>query len=85
MNDKVSPFFISGNSLPHNLAYAATVENKQSFMIYGGYTSSSWGNVDKIYKYNTDGGQWDEVPTTMSQAKDQMTAIKIKGSIFNSC
>ena len=60
-------------------------------MIYGGDTGTySWENgmnpmVDKIYKYNTDGGQWDEVTTTMSQAKYGVAAIKIKGSIFNSC
>ena len=48
-------------------------------MIYGGSGSSY---VDKIYKYNTDGGQWDEVPTTMSEAKWMMTAIKVKNSIF---
>ena len=52
-------------------------------MIYGGYDGSS--SVDKIYKYNTDGGQWDEVPTTMSQAKYQMTAIKVKNTIFKAC
>ena len=53
-------------------------------MIYGGNTGSN-SKLDKIYKYNTDGGQWDEMPTTMREAKGRMTAIKIKGSIFNSC
>ena len=50
-------------------------------MIYGGYTGSSF--VDKIYKYNTDGGQWVEMPTTISEKKYQMTAINVKKSIFN--
>ena len=53
-------------------------------MIYGGETAPG-SKVHKIYKYNTDGGQWDKMPTTMTEAKDQMTAIEIKGSIFNSC
>ena len=51
-------------------------------MIYGGYSSSS---SDKIYKYNTDGGQWDEMPNTLSVKKYAMTAIKVKKSLFNSC
>ena len=85
MNYKVSPVFISGNSLPHTLSKAPTVDHEKSFMIYGGRPGSSSSYVDKIYKFNTDGGQWDEESTTMSQAKDFMTAIKIKGSIFNSC
>ena len=49
-------------------------------MIYGGWDGGS--RVDKIYKYNTDGGQWDEVPFTMRQKKAAVTAIKIKRSIF---
>ena len=48
------------------------------------FVSSNLG-LDKIYKYNTDGGQWDEMPTTMSEAKYLMTAIKIKRSIFKAC
>ena len=78
------PFCISGNSLPQSLNNAATVDHEESFMIFGGNTGSN-SKLNKIYKYNTDGGQWDEVDTTMSQAKDRLTAIKIKGSIFNSC
>ena len=53
-------------------------------MIFGGNTGSN-SKLNKIYKYNTDGGQWDEVTTTMSQAKYGVAAMKIKGSIFNSC
>ena len=53
-------------------------------MIYGGKTDEST-RVDKIYKYNTDGGQWDEVPTTMSQEKFMVTAITVKKSIFKAC
>ena len=51
-------------------------------MIYGGKGSSM---SDKIYKYNTDGGQWDEMPTTMSAKKRLMTAITVKKSIFKAC
>ena len=64
--------------------HAVTVDHEESFMIYGGRTGSS-SYVDMIYKYNTDGGQWDEMPTTMREAKQWMTAITVKGSIFNSC
>ena len=77
------PFCISGNSLPNKLSDAATVDHEESFVIYGGWTGRD--RVDKIYKYNTDGGQWDEMPLTMSKKKSEMTTIKIKGSIFNSC
>ena len=83
MNYKVSPFCISGNSLPLTLYNVATVDHEESFMIYGGFTGSS--RSDKIYKYNTDGGQWDEVPTTISEAKELMTPIKVKKSIFKAC
>ena len=65
--------------------YAATVNHEESFMIYGGESGSSSSYVDMIYKYNTDGGQWDEMPFTMREKKYGVTAIKIKGSIFNSC
>ena len=51
-------------------------------MIYGGKGSSM---SDKIYKYNTDGGQWDEMPFTMSEAKYLMTALTTKRSIFRNC
>ena len=51
-------------------------------MIYGGRDSSY---VDKIYKYNTDGGQWDEMPTTLSVKKNLLTAITVKKSLFNQC
>ena len=80
---KISPFFISGNSMPQKLIDAATVQIEDSFMIYGGFNGSSI--VDKIYKYNKDGGQWEEMPTTMSEPKEGMTAIKIRPSIFNKC
>lgn len=52
-------------------------------MIYGGYNGSS--NVDKIYKYNQDGGKWDEVNVTMSKGKSSMTAIKVSINITNAC
>jgi len=70
----------TGNSLPHNLAYAATVDHEESFMVYGGFP-----RVDKIYKYNNDRGLWDEVDTTMSEKKNSVTAIKVKKSLFNQC
>ena len=78
------PFCISGNNLPHTLGYlekAATVDHKESFMIYGG----NGGAKDTIYKYNTDGGQWDEVPNKLSEKKLLMTAIRVKKSLFNQC
>ena len=53
-------------------------------MIFGGNTGSN-SKLNKIYKYNTDGGQWDEMPFTMSQAKNRMTAITVKKSLFNQC
>ena len=52
-------------------------------MIYGGYTGSS--RVDKIYKYNKDGGQWDKMSNKMGEKKSSMTAINVEKSIFNSC
>ena len=77
-------FFISGNSLPHILTRAATVDHEQSFMIYGGDTGS---NVDKIYKYNQENGLWIEEAATLSERKRLLTAIKVKKSrlIFPSC
>ena len=40
---------------------------------------------DEIYRYDKDGGQWDEVLPTMSEGKSGIAAIKIKKSIFHSC
>ena len=83
------PFvFLSGWQPMFSLTFqgcAATVDHEQSFMIYGGYSSTLGSRVDKIYKYNQGNSQWDEEVTTMSGAKSSVTAIKIKGSIFNSC
>ena len=78
---QIIPFFISGNSLPHNLAYAATVEIDNTFTIIGGRSSTN-NYIDTIYRYNRDNGQWVEEATTMSEAKTSMTAIKVKTHIF---
>ena len=75
--------FISGISLPHRLEGAAVIEHEDSFMILGGNDGVSTRKT--IYKYNKDGGQWVEVPTTLSEEKQYLTAIKVKSSIFNPC
>ena len=89
MNDTQFASNISGTSLPHGLYAAAVVEHQNSFLIIGGfgrYGSSSSFYSDKIYKYDTAGdGQWLELPTTLSEGKAYVTAIKVKSSIFPSC
>ena len=60
------------------------VEYEDSFNIIGGSTGS-FGNSDKIYNYNKAGGQWVELPTTLSEGKRVLTAIKVKSSFFRSC
>ena len=78
----------SGNSLPHSLYAAATVEHDDTFVIIGGKggtSSGSWTASDKIYKYDKGGSQLVEVLTTLSEEKPYLTAIKVKPSIFNSC
>ena len=61
------------------------VEHEESLVILGGYTGSAYS--DKIYKWadKEDGGQWIELPSTLSEGRYQMTAIKVKPSSFKSC
>ena len=73
-------FFISGRELPVELISAATVEHEDSFIIIGGGYGNSRSN--KIYKHK-DGDQWVEVSTTLTQGKADLTAIKVKSSLFN--
>ena len=76
---EIQIFSFSGNSLPHALHSAATVEHMDSFIFLGGAAS------DKIYKYDKDGSQFVEVLTTLSEGKELLIAIKVTPSIFNSC
>ena len=78
------PFCISGNSLPQDLYYAATVNHEESFMIYGG-SDGPLHHFNKIYRYNMDNGQWVEEAATISEAKEAVTAIRVKQSLFKAC
>ena len=61
------------------------VEHDKSFNIIGGYKGIGRYS-DKIYKYDRGGGgQWVELPATLSEAKGYLTAIKVKASIFPTC
>ena len=80
---------ISGTRLPNKLELAAVVEYDKTFNIIGGYSWSpplgpSWVS-NKILKYDPDGRQWIEVPTTLSENKAYQTAIKVKASFFKTC
>ena len=58
------------------------VEQGKSFNIIGGYTGKRRTYSDKIYKYDTSGGQWVKLPTTLSEVKTSVTAIRVKSSFF---
>ena len=65
------------------LAFAATNENEDSFFIIGGYNCSS-----RTHKISTSTTRIEVnvvEPTTMSEEKNSLTAIRVKSSIFNSC
>ena len=79
------PSFISGNSLPYPVEAAAVIGHEDSLMILGGFKGSGYDYNNKIYKYNNDGGQWVEVPTTLSEGKGWLTGIKVKPSFLQSC
>ena len=67
---------------------AAVIEHEDTFMVIGGSTLTDDGSYssDKIYKYSKDdGGQWVEVPSTLSETKYHIAAIKVKSSISKSC
>ena len=87
--DIASNTWATANSLPHSLYGAAIVEHQDSFIILGGRISEGY-DIDlqyskKIYKYNSDGEQWVEVPSTLNEGKELMTAIKVKSSFFKPC
>ena len=70
---------------------AAVVEKEDSFMFFGGsgmiHSSNTRFYSDKIYQWNNNdnGGQWLELPFSLSEEKYRVTAIKVKPSIFKSC
>ena len=68
---------------------AAVIEHEDTFMVIGGSTVDDDGiqvGSDKIYKYSKDdGGQWVEVPSTLSETKYHIAAIKVKSSFSKSC
>ena len=75
---------ISGKTLPHQLWGAAVIEHEDTFIIIGGEIRSGL-HTNKTYKYVKDGGQWVEMPTTLSEGKALVTAVQVKSSFFKSC
>ena len=68
------------------LAFAATNENEDSFFIIGGYNCSSRTHKNDKISTSTTRIEVNVVePTTMSEEKNSLTAIRVKSSIFNSC
>ena len=80
------PSIISGTSLTNTLGfdYASVVEHDNSFVIIGGNNNST-GPSDKILKYEAAWQNWTEIPSTLSEAKYQITAMKVKSTAFDSC
>ena len=72
---------------------AAVVDHDNSFLIIGGVYDDGtlnayggpWKYSDKIYKYEVEGGEWLELPTTLSEGKSIFTAMKIKPSLIGTC
>ena len=66
------------------------MEHGNTFNIIGGSIQGSetnweFGESDKIMKYDPNGGQWIELQTLMSEAKNILTAIRVKSTFFKSC
>ena len=66
------------------LSDAAVVPFEETFLIIGGYDGTNGVYIDKVYRYTTAEGDWQEMPPSMklSEAKSHLTAMIVPSSLF---
>ena len=80
--DLATDSWSKGTPLPMALDNAAIVPYETTFLVVGGYDSSS-GYSDKVFLYETS-GEWSEQPhMKLSKPKQDVTAMLVPSSLFD--